>query len=502
MSGRPAETPGSIRPVSAQSTAAPRLAASRSRGTTFLEDNGTLVMVIGAFAMVMLVALRRGLVDDGWLALLAGRQIAQHGLPSHEVLTLWGHGRDWVDQQWLAQLTLYGLQRVGGVKLVLLVHTVLAVGSLVGAAALARRIGGSPRSTTWVAIPLMIAYYQIAGVMRTQSFAFPLLVAVLWLLVTDSRAPSRRVFATLPLLVLWANLHGSVILGAALVSLAGVVGLADALRQPPRRVPARAVALMVAPWACVLASPYAAGLPGYYHTVLTGGDFSRFITEWAATKLSVSTAPVYLFAFGGAWLLGRAGQRATTFEKAAFVLTGLLALQTLRNMAWFALVALAVLPVVLDGVRSPAYEPRRLNRLLAIGIAATTLVTVVAVAAKPESWFTSRFPAAAGEAAANAAGPHGKILATVPYADWLLWSHPELGGRVAFDARFELLTKAELKRVADFQAQAADWQATARGYRVLVLGTTSDRALRLALVRDGIARVVHRDATVTVLRTS
>jgi hypothetical protein len=404
-----------------------------SRVGAFLEENGTVVMVVGAFAIVLLVSLRGAIADDSWLAFVGGREIVQHGLPSH------------------AQLTLYELQRLGGLRLVVLVHALLGVGSLAAAAVLARRIGGSARSTTWVAIPLMIAYYQIAGALRTQSFAFPLLVAVLWLLVTDARAPSRRVFA---------------------------------------------------PWACVFASPYALGLPGYYHQVLTGGDFSRFVTEWAATTLSISTAPVYLFALGGAWLLGRAGHRATTFEKAAFVLTGVLALQTLRNMAWFALVALVVLPVVFDGVRSPAYEPRRLNRLLATVIAATTVITVVAVAAKPESWFTTKFPSAAADAAAAAAAPDGHVLAMVPYADWLLWSHPELSGRVAFDARFELLSKTQLKRIAAFQAQAEDWKAIARRYRVIVLGARDNRDLRRALVRAGIAHVVRADANVVVLSTS
>ena len=56
------------------------------------------------------------------MALLSGRVVAQHGLPSHDTLTVWAHGRTWVDQQWLAQLALYGLERLGGLPLVLLVH--------------------------------------------------------------------------------------------------------------------------------------------------------------------------------------------------------------------------------------------------------------------------------------------------------------------------------------------------------------------------------------------
>src|SRR3954451_2641680 len=42
------------------------------------------------------------LFQDGWLAILGGREIVAHGLPSHDALTIWTHGREWVDQQWLA----------------------------------------------------------------------------------------------------------------------------------------------------------------------------------------------------------------------------------------------------------------------------------------------------------------------------------------------------------------------------------------------------------------
>jgi hypothetical protein len=58
---------------------------------------------------------------------------------------------------------------------------------------------------------------------RTQSFAYPLFAAFLLLLLDDARAPGRRVLLALPLLVLWANIHGSVVLGAALTALYGLL---------------------------------------------------------------------------------------------------------------------------------------------------------------------------------------------------------------------------------------------------------------------------------------
>jgi hypothetical protein len=493
------------REVSAQQSTAvsppdPLVRSLANRVGRSLELNGTLVMVVAMFAVVMIVALRTGLVIDGWMALVSGREIAQHGLPSHDMLTVWGHGRRWVDQQWLAQLVFYGLARAGGFKLALLVHAALGVGALAAAAALARRLGGSARSVTWICLPVLVAYYPEASVLRPQSFAYPLFVAVLWLLITDSRAKSPRVFAVLPLLALWANLHGSALLGAGLVSLAGLVGVAEALRARSRRIPRRALLLLLAPWPCLLVSPYALHLPAYYEKVLMGGDFSHFISEWAPTTLTLSTAPVYLLVIAGAWLLGRAGDRVTTFEKLALIVTSVLAFQALRNAAWLGLTALAVLPVLVDSLRRPAVEPRRLNRLMATVVLAGVVVALAGVAANPTSWFVGDFPPAAAAAASTAAGPHGRLLATSVYADWLLWSRPELRGRVVFDARYELYTGHQLATLGRFQARIGNWLETARTFDVFVLGTRDNSALRAALVRSGTARVVRADRRIVVLR--
>jgi hypothetical protein len=156
-----------------------------------LEENGTVVVIVAAFAAVLITHLRTALAADGWMALLSGRVVA-HGLPSHDTLTIWAHGRTWVDQQWLAQLALYELQRLGGLRLVLLVHAALVTLGLGGAAVLARRLGGSARSTTWVALPVLVAFWPGAAVMRPQSFAYALFVGVLWLLLDDLRLQSSR----------------------------------------------------------------------------------------------------------------------------------------------------------------------------------------------------------------------------------------------------------------------------------------------------------------------
>ncbi len=483
-----------MRPMNSTQATADRPVSGRF--ASLLEENGLIVIVLGAFAIVFVLSLHKQLVVDGWMAIVSGRWIVQHGLPSHDALTVFAHGHRWIDQQWLAQLGLYGLWHLGGVKLALFVHAVLVTGGLAGAAVFARTRGASARSVTWIAIPVLIAYYPVASVMRPQSFAFPLFAAVLWLVLADARQPSRRVFWTLPLLVLWTNLHGSVVLGAMLVSLDGLVGMVQ-----QRRPSGRGLALLIAPWACVFASPYGPHLPAYYEKILVGGDFKQFVTEWRPTTLTAQTAAVYLLVLGGLWLLGRAGRNVPLLDQLAFVLASVLAFEAVRNTAWIGLVALAVLPPLVDRLRgAPAEEPARMNRILSVTILATLLIAVAGVAAKSTSWFTSGFPTAAAKAAASAAGSHGRVYASSPYADWLLWSRPELSGRVAYDARFELLSQTELQRIARFQARVGNWLPTARGFNVFVLDPRTDHALERSLRRALPARVVFSSPQVVVLR--
>lgn len=469
-----------------------RLAAS-------LEDNGTLVVVVAAFAAVLVTHLRTALAADGWMALLSGRVVA-HGLPSHDALTIWAHGRKWVDQQWLAQLVLYELERLGGLRLVLLVHAALVTLGLGGAAALARRMGGSARSATWVALPVLIAFWPGAAIMRPQSFAYVLFVGVLWLLLDDPHRKSRRVYLVLPLLVLWANLHGSVVVGSALVSGYALVEVAGSLWKAPRTVHPRSIVLLVAPWLCVLASPYAASLPHYYRTIFSSG-FGTYVTEWTPTTLTLLHAPIYLLALGGLWLFGRTGGRASTFEKLAFIGLSLLAFDAVRNAVWLALISLALLPRLMDALRAPAVEPKRMNRMLAIAMLAGVLVATVAVALKPLSWFTNeQYPVAAENAAATAAGAGGRVFANERYADWLVFAHPQLAGRIAYDSRFELLTGRQLHSVIELRNLVASWHSTLRGYSVFVLDKVDDGKPIRALVRAKEARVVLRRGPVVVLQ--
>ena len=60
--------------------------------------------------------------SDTWMTLAYSRDVLHHGLPSHDTLTIWAHGRPWVDQQWLGQLAYYGAFALGGIRALLFLN--------------------------------------------------------------------------------------------------------------------------------------------------------------------------------------------------------------------------------------------------------------------------------------------------------------------------------------------------------------------------------------------
>src|SRR5437879_4946761 len=181
-----------------------------------------LFPVVALFTLGLVGALPDELLSDTWLVILGGKEIVRHGLPAHDTLTIWEHGRAWVDQQWLGQLFFYGLYTLGGAKLVLLAHSAAVASAFVAAIVVARWRGGSVRSVCWIALPTVYILSWASGNARAQTLALPLFVAVVWLLIRDARSESRRIFLVFPLLLLWGNIHGSALLGALFVGLYGV----------------------------------------------------------------------------------------------------------------------------------------------------------------------------------------------------------------------------------------------------------------------------------------
>src|SRR5579871_4595018 len=175
---------------------------------------------------------------------------------------------------------MYELDQAGGIVLVGFVNAALVMVGLLGAILAARDLGASARSVVRV-LPLVVWTIAVTASVRTQPWAYPLFSALVWLLASDARRPSGRVWWCLPLLVLWGNVHGSASLGAGLVVLRGLTVLwerRDRLRRAPRAW-IRPIGLIVSAPLCLLANPYGLATIHYYRVTLFNGSFRNLVTE-------------------------------------------------------------------------------------------------------------------------------------------------------------------------------------------------------------------------------
>jgi hypothetical protein len=483
---------------------AQRVQSLRTRDSELLLGVGLAVVAIALLAM-----LPHAILQDTWLALVAGRDIAANGIPHHDVLTAFSAGRPWIDQQWLSQLLMYRVYQVGGIALVGVLSMGLLSCGIGGAMVGARKLGAAPASIIRI-FPLALLNILVATEVRTQAFVYPLLVGVLYLLATDSRRPSRRVYLSLPLLVLWGNLHGSVVVGVALVVLRALTLLWER-RERLRSAAAWLPPALLAGGAVLslLVTPYGVAALSYYRGTLLNGSFRQFSVEWqpvTAAPLLVIIALLTLASLA-LWSFGRYRRQTTLWDRGTLIGLAFASVMVMRNVEWFGLAALMLMPVSIDpAARAAAHRSRSrpgVNLLLA-AIAGTALIGMLALTlGKPPASFEAGYPSGALSAirATVDAQPSIWVYADEQFGDWLLWRIPQLRGRVAYDARFELLSSAQLRQIGDLKLQMGPaWRSAARGYRLLVLPSGARPLVRSFEAEPGARTVFNGEGTVVILR--
>ena len=473
----------------------------RGRLRRIAEEEVVLVALLSVFAVVFLLVFPPTLlVADSWLTLSAGREIVEHGLPHHDHWTVLGAGRPWTDQQWGAQLLFYGAHSLGGLPLVVFVNALTVVGAFVLAAVAARSLGAGPASILLVFFPVILAEPG-AWTVRAQVIALPLYVALLWLLASEARAPSRRVYLVFPLLLVWANLHGSVLLGTLLTMLFAVIEIARR-----RGVTWRQILLLVVSPFLVLVTPYGpVQTARYYHLLLVDPPFdSNQVTEWTWSKPAVDTVVFYVLAGLAIRIAVRCRRRLTAFEIAALALTLAGAVQAIRGIVWFAMACQVLLPVALGPLLEPKpnASARRANTVIAGACAVLILAAVLADVVRDRSWFLQHWPEkAVAVVRTSARDPSSRVFVTDRNADWLLWRIPALRGRIAYDVRFEIYTPRTFNRIVAFRGERTpDWKALADGYRTVVLEPNIRPSGIRKFASEPGARTLYRDKVVAVIR--
>jgi len=298
--------------------------------------------------------------NDTWWHLRAGADAWRTGrVPLLDTFSHTAYGASWPNQEWLGELILYGLYRLGGLPLMTAAAATLVTVSWW----LIWRL--TPVSIPWRIGLCAMAILPSAREWSLRPKVFTSMFVALTLVLL-----ARRRWVWLPFLfLLWANIHGGVMLGVIIVVAAG---MGQAVAQ--RRV---VTPLAWTGAACILATAVTPlGFSLWPEIVRSLGRIQQYgIDEWQSTALfdpaflpfwTLSAALVGLTVAANPW---RRHPESLTSIAPSFALLPL-AMRAHRNVAPAVMVALPVIGAFIAQwpTRSPEVNRRerpRTNVLLA-----------------------------------------------------------------------------------------------------------------------------------------
>jgi hypothetical protein len=392
--------------------------------------------------------------------LRAGESILATGsIPTVDTYTFTASGERWLDQNWGAQAILALVVRIAGWTGLAILRAAL-VGLTFGLIlAACRRLGAGDRTAAMLTLgAFVVSSFTLA--LRPQLFGIAIFAAIL-LLATYRRDRPRLLWLAVPLILVWANIHGSFVLG---IGLLGLVWIADVADRVPGR--ARHLALGVAGASAVAATLNPAGLELWRYAVgiATSSTITNRITEWQPPELRSGEGLLF---YGSALVVAailarrsRPTPRASLLMLAVFFLIGVLAV---RGLAWWPPVAVVTLaglvgrpdvaPAVPEaGAAEPARVPRPEPALFRrVNAAIAVILVFVGIGLLP-AWrpldrglgtpaaLVGIAPPGITAELRKLAGPSDRLFAPQPWGSWFEYAIPATP--VFVDSRIELFKPA------------------------------------------------------------
>jgi hypothetical protein len=414
--------------------------------------------------------------DAFWLVALGERIVHGHLPRSIPYATAPTSG--WHDVPAGAEVVFWSLYHALGGARGLAVAQAAAAAIGFGALAQGLRREGAAGAALPLSVLLLVGALPAVAVISLALFSLALFPVLLALLESETRAPSRRVWLAVPLLALWGNLHGEVLIGWALLACYLVLHRA-------RRQPSLSLAVLGAAAAALFANPELWHTPRYYASVMHSVVARQESGLWA--PLGTGILDVLLIAVAAILVAVSlaGGIRVHLWEGVA--LAGLAAetVHVARTGTW--LLFLLAYPAA-RSLRLPALRPRLLA-VIAVVLSAATLAVLVKGPADPGSTSLARRAARTGRPVLaeailgqQVALAGGQVWVDNPidafrradqqlYVDWLD-GKPSGAGAVAHAAYVLVRPKSAPGKLAAHDPRLVRVAATPGGvfYRVLATG--------------------------------
>jgi hypothetical protein len=512
-----------------------------AKGLTVRHTVALAAAILAAGVIAAAVWLTPRPVGDLYVALAAGRDIAQGKLAQGDDWALSTGGRVWINQNWLSHLAIYLVHQAAGDNALLALKGALMAWLLVALALSAAGRGLRRPSALIVAAGTLLAARSFID-LRPNLFALAMMATVLWLLLTAMRAArARHALAAIAaaLVVLWGNVHGSFLLGLGMLWLWALCEAVPWLRRqsvPLRRRAAPLAWPLAATIGCGVLNPF--GWMNLTHVAAVAGSAAwRGVPEWqpiyrASPFGTVWELLVVAAVLAGLWgvrlvalarasaRMGRAAatppadRRAPVFETTLVLVAFAMAVQSRRFIPLALVAACPVLAGQLAWLLRSM--PPKARRAAPAALAAGLLLAAGALARQNLSAISPENPASAGGTLfermhkvndefpvglgtfVKASGIGGNVICDWRWEGYLRWRCPQLrflmGGRAQ-----QIYTERELLgflRIIDPATSAASAMADLEANHVrlaLVPAGPTYAALLRSLVDSGRWAIIYDD---------
>jgi hypothetical protein len=483
----------------------------RMTGLLSVKHTFAAVVFLGLFAL----AARNVTDPDIWWHLKTGQYIAEHkSVPHADPFSYTRAGEPWVAHEWLTDLLLYELLRTTGFGglIVIFAAIICAVFFM-----LYLRCGPD----VYIAgLAVFYAAWATEPVWGVRPQVLSLLLTSLWLLLLErSERNPKILWWTLPLTLLWVNLHAGFALGLALSALFLVGELVEyALgRSQQTGSPLRTAALvLLLDLLIVPVNPNGLRMYSYPIETLRSAAMQNYITEWASPNFHHPEYWPFLLIVLCTFAVLSWSRRQVRPRDVLLLLVSLYAgLCSIRMMPLFVLITV---PLICQRVgdwpanRSQPVRPAPLSALLLNGVIVLSIAvfagvhTATVIQRQPQAEMQS-FPARA-VAFLQTHPPSGPIFNHYDWGGYLIWKlYPST--RVFIDGRADLyggeLHGAKLHgamlldQFADTYQFKDDWGQTLRHWRIGTVLVPPGSALATGLRSSPGWRVAYEDSQAVVL---
>jgi hypothetical protein len=242
---------------------------------------GLLPLWVGAFIYALLVLAGNRLLSDPdtmWQVTIGQWILDHHAVPETDLYSFTMRGQKWISTQWLAQLAYAKAYAVAGWSgPVVLAAAASAATFALLARFLSRRLSESATLVFTAAALALTAPHLLA---RPHVLAMPVMMGWVAGLIAAADRRGAPSFWLLPLMALWANLHGGFVFGLVLIAPVGLDAVLNAAPPLRKSLMLRWAAFAVAALAAGCCTPYGWNSLLASQRILALGAALPLITEW------------------------------------------------------------------------------------------------------------------------------------------------------------------------------------------------------------------------------